>query len=596
MTLRQLLGFVLVFVLLVAGVWFLGRSERLGPDSVARQRALGALAPAGSGGQAESVAADNEPVIWHEPVEGSSIDLSQPLPDVPPGDTQYDLWMRGEIDLEQESLVSEAEVAALQEEALLLEPSANIQIAQEGPGLFGPSLGVSFDSLNISECCGGAGATVPPDPELAVGPSHIIAAVNIAFEIYNKSGATLLPQTTFTTLFAGVPGCSGQLFDPNVLYDEQADRFILGIDSNGNSYCVAVSQTSNPVGVWNRYRFVTNSAGGFFDYPHAGVGRNALYMGGNMFVCSTCGFKDARVWAFDKVAMYAGLAAGSVERVFNLSEDTPQPANLHGFAQGAWPASGPHYIVTETNFNGATYSVFAWNDPFGANTLVKNGTFNLVTATGVPAGFPINVPQSGGGSLQANDFRPHDAEYRNGFIWTANTIACNPGGGTVDCVRWAQINPVNGTVVQAGVLASNGQYRFFGNLAVNHCNDMAIGYTKSSSGMFPAVFIAGRNAEQPLNTLSPEIQLKAGEVNYTAFDGSPHRWGDYTGFTSDPNGQDIWYLGQYSKNTGSGFGRWGTYIGRFTFPDSIQAPAPQQAPAGGSSFVYLPIIKRGICS
>ena len=61
--------------------------------------------------------------------------------------------------------------------------------------------------------------------------------------------------------------------------------------------------------------------------------------------------------------------------------------------------------------------------------------------------------------------------------------------------------------------------------------------------------------------------MKAGEITYTAFDGAPRRWGDYTGMTIDPDGQTFWYLGEYSKITGNANGRWGTYIGSFTYPD-----------------------------
>ena len=100
------------------------------------------------------------------------------------------------------------------------------------------------------------------------------------------------------------PGCtSTRVFDPNVLYDEQHDRFILAIDGDGHDYCVAATTGSSPLGSWNRYAFATDAGGNFFDYPHAGVGRDAIYMGANMF---NGGFVEARVWAMDKVAMYAG--------------------------------------------------------------------------------------------------------------------------------------------------------------------------------------------------------------------------------------------------------------------------------------------------
>jgi hypothetical protein len=120
-------------------------------------------------------------------------------------------------------------------------------------------------------------------------------------------------------------------------------------------------------------------------------------------------------------------------------------------------------------------------------------------------------------------------------------------------------------VVQAGVLASDGQHRFFPDLAVNDCNDMVVGYTKSSASTFPGTSVAGRRSSDPPGTLQPEVQLRAGEIAYTAFDNSPFRWGDYTGMTIDPNGKTFWYAGQYSKITGNQYGRWAIYIGSFEF-------------------------------
>ena len=45
---------------------------------------------------------------------------------------------------------------------------------------------------------------------------------------------------------------------------------------------------------------------------------------------------------------------------------------------------------------------------------------------------------------------------------------------------------------------------------------------------------------------------------------APRRWGDYTEMTIDPDGETFWYLGEYSKNTGTTSGRWGTYIGSYS--------------------------------
>jgi hypothetical protein len=456
------------------------------------------------------------------------------------------------------------EAQRLRDEAMKLPPSSVLQSRRAlAPAKNGPTAGVGFASLDINECCGG-GANVPPDPELAVGPNHIIAVVNTAFEIYDKAGTSLQGPTTFSSFFNSLTACSGvAVFDPNALYDEQANRFILGIDCDGTDYGVAVTTTSDPLGSWNLYNFAADFADAFFDYPHAGVGVDAIYMGSNQFNGTLPGGFEGRVFAMDKAAMYAGTAATVVSHSTGF-DGTPQPMNLHGFNAGTWPNTGPHYIITEV-FDGNNHTVWSWSDPFGANVFTRKSDLNLSAATGVTAGLPVDVPQSGGSNLQGNDWRGLDTEYRNGSIWMTNTIACNPGSGTVNCLRWAQINPVANTVLNSGVIASDNEYRTFPDLAVNQCGDMAIGYTKSSSSMFPGVFVTGRENGDPAGTVQSEVQLKAGEIAYTAFDGSPHRWGDYTGMTIDPNGSTFWYLGEYSKITNNGNGRWGTYIGSYSF-------------------------------
>ena len=415
-----------------------------------------------------------------------------------------------------------------------------------------PTVGVGFDSLDFNDC-GGGGGNVPPDPELAVGPNHIIAVVNVAFEIYNKLGNLLSGPTTFASFFNGVCNTSS-VFDPNVLYDEKYDRFILGIDGGGNTYCVAATTGSDPLGSWVGYGIPTTLFN-IFDYPHAGVGVDAIYMGANLFNFGGV-FPEGHVWAFDKLQMYAGVAMRWVERSTG-GDDSPQPVNLHGFQQATWPTTGPHYFVTSRNFNGRTFAIHSWDDPFGANIFQVVGDVDLQFHHGVPIGFPVDVPQSGSSErLQANDWRPNSAEYRNGAIWFSGVVSCNPGGGTVDCAQWAQVDPNVPAILDGGIIALSGEYRFFPDLAANDCDDMAIGYTKSSDSTFPSIWVTGRRSGDPPGTVQAETQLKSGDITYDAFDAQPHRWGDYTGMTIDPDGETFWYLGEYSRNTGNPSGRW----------------------------------------
>jgi hypothetical protein len=559
---------LIVTVLLIAGIWLITASPA-GPsqEDIVRQRAISALSPAGM----------RNVIVPEITTQEKALPTVVNLADIPAGvydpDNQYDRWLRGEIDLEGEDILSDEEIAILQEEALKLAPDNSIQLASQGPGMRAPMANTGFDSIDFTECCGGGGVA-PPDPEIAAGPNHLIAVVNVAFEVYDKSGNSLAGPTTFYSFFGALPNC-GAAFDPNVLYDEKENRWMIGVDADGTHYCAAVSQTGDPLGSWNIYAFQTGNSSQFFDYPHAGIGEDAIFVGANIFDGS---FLESRIYALEKAAMYAGDPAGILTQNLGRYEDTPQPMNAHGWNQGTWPSDLKHYTLTEVRFNGREHTLWVWDGPFsGPNTFGFVGIINLNEATGVTAGYPVKVPQASGHPLKANDLRPLDFEYRNGFGWTTSTISCNPGVGLVNCLRWAQIDLSTGEIgpAGAGVYSSLGDYRFFPDLAVNSCNDMAIGYTKSSTSMWPSIWFTGRESADLPGALQAESELKAGEIEYTSFETVvPRRWGDYTGMTIDPDGQTFWYIGEYSKDTGTTAGRWGTYIGSFTYPECASGGNP----------------------
>ena len=494
------------------------------------------------------------------PHRGSIVDVAS-LPTAPPGGTP----VKPPAYSTPRTIIPLEEIVRLRAEALRARPNPNIQVLGQRPSAQAPTPGGSFEAINFDN----TPTTTPPDPELAVGPNHLIAVVNTAFEIYSKTGTTLGGPTQLNTFFLGTPGFPSGSFDPNVLYDEAADRFIIGTDANGTDYCVAASTSSNPTTTWNRYCFATDVGGAFFDYPHIGVGEEAIFLGSNQF---TTGFLEGRVWAMNKANMYSGVALGTIPSESTGSIDaTPWPADLHGFDQGTWPTgTNNHYIMTEV-FDGCIHNVWTWDDPFGTGSFTKGADLDLCVATGVTATFPIDWPNTGGNwPLSANDWRGQSTFYRNGMLWMSNqAISCNPGGGTVDCVRWAQIDPMTDTILDAGVFASSGDYRTFASIAANHCDDMAVGYSKGATGVFPATWVTGRLSTDPPGLVGAETVLKAGEEAYHCFDDPPQstgqRWGDYTGMTIDPDGETFWYLGEYSRSNTNPGCDWGTYIGSFSF-------------------------------
>jgi hypothetical protein len=551
---------IIVLAVLILGLFSLLRPATLQPETALRNQTLRrSFSPAGSMANQTGGSSVEGGSYTYDPVSPFVVNFAHIDPDAPHTDTMYERWLRGEIDLdENESILSAAEVAELQAAAMRMGVTTGVQIAQSGPALNAPvPTGISFASIDYN----GGGGSTPPDPEMAVGPNHIIVVVNVAVAIYNKSGVTLLGPVAAGSLYSG-PNCTSGLYDPNVLYDEEADRFIIAFDkgafSASGGYCLLASQTGDPMGTWNEYFFPLNSSGGWLDYPHAGVGDNFIFMGGNIFSLGGS-FLEGRIYAFNKAGLYSGSPVTAIARGLTSVYDTPQPINLHGASTGTWPSWGnKHYFMAEP-YDGINYTLFEWDTA----ALTNLGSFPIGNG-----GYPVDVSQNGGQNIQANDWRPLDFEYRNGYGWMTATNSCNPGGGTVNCLLWAQIDLVTLVLGPAGsgLYGSSGEHRFFPDLAVNHCNDMAIGYTKSSLNMWPSVFVTGRESGDPVGQLQAEIQMKAGEIAYTAFDSVPRRWGDYTGMTIDPDGLTFWYLGEYSKITNNANGRWGNYIASFNYP------------------------------
>ena len=227
------------------------------------------------------------------------------------------------------------------------------------------------------------------------------------------------------------------------------------------------------------------------------------------------------------------LAAAGKEGALNVKLDgTPQPAHV----QGAFPSGGPHYIMGEF-FDGKSHAVYGWTASFGANTFDLVGDVDLAAASGVACEgfscFPVDWPQKGSVEiLTANDFRGQETKQRDGRLWTTQTVLCNPGKGTRNCVRWAEIDPaevepgllapsgfplVSGTsgVKQAGVFGSDWGYRAFPSIAVNACGDMAVG---DRSARRPATRVA-RGTPPSTSTAAPRVMPREGRRRASAEEG-----------------------------------------------------------------------------
>jgi uncharacterized repeat protein (TIGR01451 family) len=423
----------------------------------------------------------------------------------------------------------------------------------------------------------------PPDTNGDVGLTQYVQIVNEGFQVFDKTtGSSLFGPVGITSLWAGFGGVcqtDGE-GDPVVLYDQLANRWLItqfaGTDQPTDE-CIAVSTTSDAAGSYNRYAFHLGSD--FFDYPKLGVWPDAYYMSTNVFNASGTAFLGPQPFGFDRAAMLAGNPATFVTTrdpsVFSPTNDAMLPADLDGSTLPPAGAPNPFYMSGTL----ATSTVYRYHVDF---TTPSNSTFT-VGGTLTPAPFtalcPTTsacVPEPNGSFLDGIGDRPMFRLAYRRFADGHEALVGNQSvsSGGVAGVRWWEINhATSGTpaFTQESTYQPDTTWRWMGSAAMDRDGDLAVGFSASSSTVFPSLRYAGRLAADPANTLAQgESVLFAGAGSQT---GTNNRWGDYSDLTIDPvDDCTFWYTNEYYPSGSSSF-NWRTRIGSFKFP-SCNNPDP----------------------
>ena len=472
---------------------------------------------------------------------------------------------------------------------------------------------LTFDGISSAESfCG----CEPPDTIGDVGPNNYVETTNVAIKIFDKSGNTLLAAVSFDTFFAplgaGTP-CGTGLNQGDVFsfYDHVADRWVVSdfafasFGGNPSYECVGVSQTSDPVaGGWFLYAVLVDPTDAN-DYPKAAMWSNptpggAYHFTYNMWASLAGPFTGVKVQALDRGAMLAGQQNPTVI-TFKIPlaslPDATYSLVAAGFRTGDPPAaSRDEFLLAIRSGESApaTFSdVLGWlfhvdfvntaNSTLGigadhsANAMMSVNTYTEAW-TGT-TGFSL-VPQQGTTSLldTLGDKLMTPVVYQSlggtESLWTDQTDILNyPNGPTV--VSWYQFDVTGGVFPatpvqqQAWSNGNDGLWRFMPSIAVDANGNTAIGYSVSSSSMFPGIRYAGRLVTDPPSNLSQgEATMFTGTGSETS-----NRWGDYSMTTIDPsNGMDFWHANEYQATTGSF--NWHTRIGKFNFQGGGASPTP----------------------
>ncbi len=431
----------------------------------------------------------------------------------------------------------------------------------------------------------------PPDTQGDVGAQHYVQWNNLIFEIYDKTtGASVLGPLAGNALFEGFGGVceSNNSGDPITLYDALADRWVMTqFSPNEGIQCFAISQTPDPTGAYHRYEF-TVSPGEFNDYPKFAVWHDAYYGTHRIFFnfhMIFTAFERDKMLAGDATAALVIFDVGGCPDAAGQCNEGILPVSLEGMA--AAPPGTPGLFVQSYDDEAFDNAPDATQDFYRVWQMTVNwadpASSTLTDPVRVPTeemdinlcGFGACPPQPGTGTLldSLSFFTMHRAVYRNfgdhQAVFVNNSVDV---GGDRAGIRWAELRDVETpapTVFQAGTHGpDDGIHRWMGSIAVDVNGNVALGYSASSTTLFPSIRYAGRLAGDPAGTLpQTEQSLHEGTGSQT----SPNRWGDYSAMQVDDfDGCTFWYTTEYYETTGSF--DWRTKIGSFKFPTCAIGP------------------------
>lgn len=407
---------------------------------------------------------------------------------------------------------------------------------------------------------GDNGTIIPPDIGAAAGPNHLMIALNSQVRIQDKAGA-ILSTVTLNNFFSSLAGITS-VFDPKVLYDRVAQRWIITAPANAasanSSLCLGISATSDPTGTWNLYSFDADAANTkWFDYPSIGFNGNWIVVTGNIFTVSSNSFVGAMILMFDKAATYSGTANPTITTVTGMGgtivpavspDNSTGPLNLISNWNGNSGGSGFLRLFTITGTPAA---------PFFAATAI----FPAVTSTWATVASSNFAPQNTVANLiAAGDARIQNAVFRGGSLWCTQTAFVPAASPIHSVIQWWQIDPITGNVQQFGRVDDGAAIFYaFPSIGVNAYKDVLLGYSSFSLTQFASCNTSFRSHTDALNTMQPSIQYKAGVAKYfKTFGGTTNRWGDYSSTFVDPDDFSFWTAQEYAALPTGGSDRWGT--------------------------------------
>lgn len=431
-----------------------------------------------------------------------------------------------------------------------------------------PKINRSFEGNNFN-------GVRPMDNAIAISDSGwIVSVVNTSISYTDVNGNVALNSRRLSEFYVDL-GLPSFYFDPRVMYDPVADRFIL-VSLHGNTpaqtkVIISFSKSQNPEDGWWTYSFVGNFANPdtWFDYPQIGISQEDLYITGNLFDENDT-YDQSVLMQLDKEVGYAG---GMLDYNFWDQLSSPSGSNVgsvkpvsHGFGEGYGPGI---YLLSSRSGSGTAVFLLEISNDF-------NNAPELFSSV-VPCPFYVigsDADQKGSDRLlDVGDCRMQMAYFDGRDI---HYVHHNQFGNTgYNGFRYGRLNTANLSLVVQDFGAAGYGYAYpavapFSQTAAE--GEVLIAFTRSATNTFPEfrAITADSSAFSPWGSVS----IKSGESPIVVGGSNSQRWGDYSGICRryESTQPSIWIFGTYGKN--NSYGNW---IAELIPGDTAQVDCPTLA-------------------
>lgn len=400
---------------------------------------------------------------------------------------------------------------------------------------------------------------IPPDNDMAISKGNkAVSVVNSSLALTDaNSGLMTYRKDMFLFSFAaGLTSTNDYKYDPKIIYDPQADRYIcvmLNATDELNYIVLAFSQTNDPSGKWNFYKFKGDYAADstWFDFPSIAITNDEFFLTGNKIKYYTswqAGFRGSVIYQVNKQGGYNGDANITYKIWDGINNGSVFIRNLYPVKGGGSILGPSQYFLSNRNFDTQNDTIFLVKVPDVINSGNNNLEIKVLTSPikyGVP---PEGRQPDTSATLATNDGRILGAFADGNEIQFVSATVNQPSGSSAVFHGVISDYTNNPSITHASIIAVDTLD--FGYPNVTYIGNpwglrqSLISFNYTGPNMYPGLGAVLYNGVD----YSPMTQVKTGVGSIKILSGKTQRWGDYMGAQVDWNNiGTVWIEGIYGR-------------------------------------------------